>query len=141
MKLNRLLFLILVPLLVLACAKKQVRKPAPPKTDKALVARPSGPGYLGVVFTAGFHGLRVVDVFRNSPASRAGLIKGDTLVGAQGRPIGGVYSFRAKIRSMREGDRLRLRVVNLRGTERKVVAVINEMPEGLTLYGKTRSKK
>lgn len=132
MKPNRLLFGTLVLLVLAACAKPQV------KTAEPAAVRPSGPGYLGVVFTSGFQGLRVVDVFPNSPASRAGLHKGDTLVGAEGRPIGGVVSFRAKIRSMREGDRLNLRVMNLRGTERQVVAVINEMPEGLMLHSRAR---
>ena len=140
MFLRRSLLLLLLPVLVLACRQPQVKK-AEPAVVPAVSVRPDGPGYLGVVFVSGIQGLRIVDVFPDSPASRAGLIKGDTLVGAMGRPIGGVYSFRAKIRSMREGQKLPLRVQNILGRERRVVVVINEMPEGLTLYGKKPTKR
>ncbi len=129
------LFFLLVLLAGLACAKPQVKKPDPVPDTPAASVKPAGDGYLGVTFYPGFQGLRIVDVFRDSPAARAGLIKGDTLVSAEGQPIGGALSFRAKIRSMREGDRLRMRVVNVLGREREVTAIINEMPPGLTLYG------
>lgn len=60
-------------------------------------------------------GLVVRAVEPGSPADRAGIRQGDILVSIQGEPVKGVSDYKAAMRSLRKGERFRLRV--LRGGE------------------------
>lgn len=66
-------------------------------------------------------GLLVREVQEGTPAERAGLARGDLLVGAGGRALDGVDALYAALDALEEGDALTLGVV--RGTEEREVQV------------------
>jgi len=113
--------LLSLTLALLAC-KKQVQA-APPK--------PSGPGYLGILYVPNSEGLRILRVYPESPATRAGLSVGDTITAVEGQPALRLGDFRARIRARREGEKVNLDIMSVSGAKRKVVATINEIPTAL----------
>ncbi|MDR1731370.1 MAG: Do family serine endopeptidase [Synergistaceae bacterium] len=73
-------------------------------------------------------GVIVGDVFENSAASRAGLLRGDVIVEAQGKPVTDVQGFVSLVRSQTPGSELKLKV--LRGGKTTLItAKLDEIPE------------
>jgi putative serine protease PepD len=56
-------------------------------------------------------GLMIIAVEEGSPAAAAGLLQGDTLVGLDGRPVGGMREFFAALQGVEVGSEHILRVV------------------------------
>ncbi|MBE7437081.1 MAG: PDZ domain-containing protein [Spirochaetales bacterium] len=94
-------------------------------------ARPSGPGYLGILYVPNSDGLRILRVYPESPATRAGLAVGDTITAVEGQSALRLGDFRARIRARREGEKVNLDIMSVSGARRKVVATINEIPSAL----------
>jgi serine protease Do/serine protease DegQ len=85
-------------------------------------------GRLGVSMTdvVGGEGASVADVQANSPASQAGLRKGDVVTGLNGRPVRGAAELRARLGVVPVGETVALRVQ--RGNETQTLrATIGEI--------------
>jgi serine protease Do/serine protease DegQ len=78
-------------------------------------------GRLGVsmVDVVGGEGATIADVQSDSPASRAGLRKGDVVVGLNGRPVRGAAELRARLGVVPVGDTVELQVQ--RGDEKRTL--------------------
>ena len=76
-------------------------------------------------------GARIVEVLPSSPAERAGLRIGDTIVSANGEPIIGGNSLNLQIRTMRPGDTLQLVVIRTNGSREIVPAQLEPLPPEL----------
>jgi serine protease Do/serine protease DegQ len=76
-------------------------------------------GRLGISMTdvVGGQGATVAEVQANSPASQAGLRKGDVVVGLNGRPVRGAAELRARLGVVPVGDTVELQVQ--RGAEKR----------------------
>lgn len=84
-------------------------------------ARAEGEGYgawLGTVpdFTPVERGVRLAGVAEGSPAERAGVRRGDVLVGLGEHEVGDLYDFTAALRASRPGEEVELRLLR-DGTE------------------------
>lgn len=124
-----------LPLALLAAllATSGCRTPtAPPPEQGETRAAPNGPAYLGVIFVTdhGLPGVRVVQVLPNSPAERAGLRAGDTILRANGQFIAGGYTLRSMIDALEPGARLDLEVKRLNGHEASLSAELERAPAG-----------
>ncbi len=115
---------------------------------KADVRKPSGPPYLGILYSTGRSrdaygnvyqdpyaaprvGARIVEVLPASPAERAGLRIGDTIVSANGEPVVAGNSLNLQIRRMSPGQTLRLVVIRKNGAREIVPAELEPLPESL----------
>jgi S1-C subfamily serine protease len=78
-------------------------------------------GRLGVSMTdvVGGEGATIADVQADSPASKAGLVKGDVVVGLNGRPVRGAAELRARLGVVPVGDTVELQVQ--RGAEKRTI--------------------
>ena len=78
-------------------------------------------GRLGVSMTdvVGGEGATIADVQANSPASKAGLVKGDVVVGLNGRPVHGAAELRARLSVVPVGESVELQVE--RGGEKRTL--------------------
>jgi len=65
-------------------------------------------------------------VLGNSPASRAGLRPGDTIVAINGQPVSNIEDARRAIGSLLAGSQARLRVISAAGDEHEVVATLTK---------------
>ncbi len=119
-------------LIAVATAPACRTPPAPPPQPEETRAAPEGPAYLGVIFVTdhGLPGVRVVQVLPNSPAERAGLRAGDTILRANGQFIAGGYTLRSLIDAMAPGARLELEVKRLNGREASLSAELDRAPAG-----------
>jgi serine protease Do/serine protease DegQ len=93
-------------------------------------------GRLGVSMTdvVGGEGASVADVQANSPASQAGLRKGDVVTGLNGRPVRGAAELRARLGVVPVGETVALRVQ--RGNETQTLkATIGEIQKTSTAGG------
>lgn len=134
-------------MLVLFAANCRTPQPTPQAAAPAPV-RASGPPYLGILYSTGSpasgsygagrdpyathdRGARIVEVLPSSPAERAGLRIGDTIVSANGEPIIGGNSLNLQIRTMRPGDTLQLVVIRTNGSREIVPAQLEPLPPEL----------
>lgn len=120
-------------LLAVLLANAACRTPtAEPVSPDEAQAAPDGPAYLGVIFVTdhGLPGVRVVQVLPNSPAERAGLRAGDTILRANGQFIAGGFTLRSMIESLEPGARLDLEVKRLNGREASLSAELDRAPAG-----------
>src|SRR4029077_5044576 len=78
-------------------------------------------GRLGVSMTdvAGGEGATIAEAQPDSPASKAGLRKGDVVTGFNGRPVRGAAELRARLRGVPVGDTVELQVQ--RGEEKRTL--------------------
>ncbi len=76
-------------------------------------------------------GARIVEVIAASPAERAGLRIGDTIVSANGEPIVTGSTLNTQIRTMQPGDTLHLVVIRRNGSREVVPAELEALPERL----------
>lgn len=76
-------------------------------------------------------GARIVEVIAASPAERAGLRTGDTIVSANGEPIVTGTTLNTQIRTMQPGDTLHLVVIRRNGSREVVPAELEALPERL----------
>ncbi|MBX7058910.1 MAG: PDZ domain-containing protein [Leptospirales bacterium] len=115
-----------------ALALLQCQSPPAESQPVALSAEQTGPAYLGIIYVSnrGTAGVRVVDVLPASPAERAGILKGDTIVYANGQFIGGGYLLRAIIDALRPGQTIDLALRRLNGHETRVTAELDPIPPG-----------
>ncbi|HXF35561.1 MAG TPA: trypsin-like peptidase domain-containing protein [Actinomycetota bacterium] len=113
-------------------------------TIEEAIAEPEAPvPYLGVVTTSVDRvlaiqyglpvdaGALVLEVAPGGPAARAGLQRGDVIVGFGGRPVEGSDGLGALIRSRRPGDRVEVAVVSADGRRRRTLPVtlgVNPLP-------------
>ena len=90
-------------------------------------------GRLGISMTdvVGAEGATVAEVQANSPASQAGLRKGDVVVGLNGRPVRGAAELRARLGVVPVGDTVELQVQ--RGAEKRTLkAQVGAIESGAT---------
>jgi S1-C subfamily serine protease len=83
-------------------------------------------GYLGVAFERG-EVAKISEVTPESPAARAGLAAGDVILEIEGKKVQFVFEARAKIRSRRAGETLKM-VVERDKKRIDVVATLGERP-------------
>ncbi len=96
-------------------------------------------GFMGVglaPITAGFRnqsgytgngGIGVGEVISGSPADKAGLLPGDVILRADGKPYADVKAFQSYIRSKKPGDKIHLDVWS-QGTDKLVTVTLEEKP-------------
>jgi len=90
-------------------------------------------GRLGISMTdvVGGEGATIAEVQADSPASKAGLRKGDVVVGFNGRPVRGAAELRARLGVVPVGDTVELQVQ--RGGERRTLkAQVGAIESGAT---------
>jgi serine protease Do len=97
-------------------------------------------GYLGVAIQAvtpalakafglsQVHGAIVGDVTKDSPASRAGLAKGDVILAMDGKPITDFQLFRLKVAQTAPGTAVKL-TIRRDGRDRDITVTLGELPE------------
>jgi aminopeptidase YwaD len=66
-------------------------------------------------------GMRIDGVTPGKPATKAGLIKGDIIVAIDGKKVGSIYDYMARMKAYSPGDIITVDV--MRGTEKKVFLV------------------
>lgn len=95
--------------LVLTAAPAEAqRTPPPPDRWRSVVEIPATSGWVGITFTTGAKGEAVVsDVYEDSPAARAGVQEGDTIVRWNGSDDVGEAIRRSRLAP---GDRVDLRI-------------------------------
>lgn len=103
------------------------------KSDPVIPKHAEGPSYLGILYVDGPDGIRIVEVFPNSPAHRAGLEIGDMIQTANGRLLGGGLTLRYLIRDSLPGSEMHLGVQKFNGTEKVIKAILEAAPPGLVL--------
>lgn len=133
-------------------AAQQATPAAPAKAE----TRPNRPAYLGILYSSpsrrasydsGYdflyenpyeararkskRGARIVEVIAASPAERAGLRIGDTIVSANGEPIVTGSTLNMQIRTMQPGDTLHLMVIRRDGRREMIPAELEALPERL----------
>lgn len=101
----------------------QVQPPAQPVVE--------GPVYLGILYVVSLDGVRVVQIFPNSPAVKAGITVGDTITAANGHPIAGSYGFRYEIQCLKPGETIQLRILRNDGTHAIIQAIVEVQPPEL----------
>ncbi len=69
----------------------------------------------------GTEGMRIDGVTPGKPASKAGLLKGDIIVAIDGKKVGSIYDYMARMKAYSPGQIISVDV--LRGTEKKVFLV------------------
>ncbi|MEQ9362728.1 MAG: PDZ domain-containing protein [Leptospirales bacterium] len=149
MRTSRRRFILLsIPLILFAsqCRSSQPTAPAVQSAPaKAAVRKPAGPPYLGILYSTGDGarsvyrdpyatpkiGARIVEVLPASPAERAGLRIGDTIVSANGEPVVAGDSLNIQIRKMSPGDTLRMVVIRRNGAREIVPAELEPLPATL----------
>ena len=101
-----------------------------PAQKKQALSEPTGPAYLGILYTDTLRGSLVRQVFAHSPAHKSGLQPGDWITEAGPYRAGGMVSLHQTIRQMQPGDELRL--VYMRGSQmHSTVAVLETAPANL----------
>ncbi|MCS7204759.1 MAG: PDZ domain-containing protein [Leptospiraceae bacterium] len=90
--------------------------------------------YLGILYTEYVYGVQVVEVFPDSPASKAGLEIGDIILSANGYPIFGSYTLKENIFSRKPGTEVIIEVEKMNGKRTKLRAVLEPMPEKYKKY-------
>lgn len=88
-----------------------------------------GTPYLGIQYVESADGIAVVDVFPDSPAHRAGILPGDTILSVDGRRIYGVFSLREIIRSKRTGERIDIEIKKSGAGTRTLSIQLEKIPE------------
>ena len=90
-------------------------------------------GRLGISMTdvVGGEGATIAEVQADSPASRAGLRKGDVVVGFNGRPVRGAAELRARLGVVPVGDSVELQVQR-GGEKRTLKAQVGAIESGAT---------
>ncbi|MCR9141273.1 MAG: PDZ domain-containing protein [bacterium] len=141
---RRRLLLLCIPLIFLAvqCRSAPTAEAAP---SRDVVRKPAGPPYLGILYSTGSRnahpyrdpyaaptvGARIVEVLPSSPAERAGLRIGDTIISANGEPVVAGNSLNLQIRKMSPGETLRLVVIRRNGAREIVPAELEPLPARL----------
>lgn len=114
------------------CRQTPVRQETQTPAPAASVE--SGLAYLGILFVVDTDAVRVVEIFPDSPASKSGLVIGDTILSANGKRIAGMYSFKAEIRSLRPGDPLQMLVIRPNGRRQTILATLERQPDDLARW-------
>lgn len=73
-------------------------------------------------------GVFIVQVYRSSPAERAGLVEGDAIVAMDGKAVKNTDALQAVVRSHKVGDSLRLTVIH-RGRSLPFDLILGEQPD------------
>ena len=102
---------------------------SPPTPAPTPAPTKAGSGWLGVALRpeSTHPGALVEDVEPGSPAAAAGLVAGDLVVRADGRPVSALNDLVAVLRAKRAGDTIKLHVIGPKG-ERDVVATLAPRP-------------
>ncbi len=87
----------------------------------------TGTPWLGVRVSQEADGARILEVFPNSPAERAGLRPGDRIVAFDGEPVNEARPLTEHVRRHRPGDTVRLTVIR-EGEERTVSVTLGRAP-------------
>ncbi len=93
-----------------ACAGQQATKPKEKPEPKVETHAKQGPAYLGIVYTLVQRGVRVIDVMPESPAERAGLVRGDVILKADGVRLTSTESLRRQVLSRDPGTEITLSI-------------------------------
>ena len=92
---------------------------------------PAEPGYLGLIGDdadeAG-RGVRVIEVYPNQPAARAGLREGDLITKINGQPVPSMDSMAAALQGKSAGSRLAV-VVERNGAEQPLQVTLGRRPQ------------
>ena len=75
-------------------------------------------------------GVKIVEVFEDSAASRAGLREGDIIVKIDGKAVDGVQEVVEEIRANEPGEKIKI-IILRNGKEKKRYAVLGERPEDM----------
>lgn len=96
-------------------------------TESGSMTRPGrGRGYkvsLGIIpdVASTRQGLGVDGVRKDGPASRAGILKGDVIIGMNGMPVGNIYEYMARLNSLAAGETVVVEI--MRNGKKEVVLV------------------
>jgi serine protease Do len=75
-------------------------------------------------------GALVTDIFNDSPADKAGLMRGDVIIEVDGKKIKNVESLRNMVSQSKVGKKITIRVLR-NGKSRRLYAIISEFPKDL----------
>ncbi len=76
------------------------------------------------------HGVAIGGVFMGSPASRAGLVKGDVIISADGRPVGSPLALQSVLGRHHPGDHVPITWTGRAGTRHSATVVLMTGPAG-----------
>ncbi|MCB1324704.1 MAG: PDZ domain-containing protein [Spirochaetales bacterium] len=97
-------------------------------TAETPLAAINGPAYLGVLYFDSGRGAFIVTVLPDSPAERAGVEQGDTILRVNGQYIGDGPALRRQIDRLRPGDRMEIMGRRANGREYTLHAVLEPRP-------------
>ena len=97
-------------------------------TAEAPLSAINGPAYLGVLYFDSGRGAFIVTVLPDSPAERAGVEQGDTILRVNGQYIGDGPALRRQIDRLRPGDRMEIMGRRANGREYTLQAVLEPRP-------------
>lgn len=100
-----------------------------PEPQPQKQAAHEGRAYLGIMYVEGAMGVRIAQVFPNSPAEKAGLEVGDVIVTANGYPVLGTYTLNKRILSLNPGDEVSLEILKRDGSRLLKKATLAPLPE------------
>lgn len=85
-------------------------------------------------------GALVSDVFKGSPAEKAGLRRGDVIIDIDGKPVKNVSALRNQVAQSRVGSELSVMIVR-RGAEKRLKVMVTEMPKEFTEVSSIREEE
>jgi aminopeptidase YwaD len=78
-------------------------------------------GIMPDIAAADIKGVKADAVIPDRPAARAGMLKGDVIIGLEGKPVNDIYEYMNRLSEFRSGQRISVEV--LRGSEKIILIV------------------
>ena len=130
----RLLLILL--LLFTSCQTTKKEEKQEPPVKETVEKKKGGKSYLGIIYEPSYRALRIVGVYPDSPAYRAGLVNDDLIIEAEGMPIYGIMTFRENILNKEPGTEVEFKVMKKNGNIKIVKVILEEVPDHLLEFKK-----
>ena len=120
------------------CAAAAIQEKSADKQERAVTE--IGPGYIGIIYRADPSGMRIVQVYPDSPGLRAGLRTNDLLISANEQALNGLSlsAFREMVLRMKPGSPLHLQSIRS-GRIMKTTVILGTRPDRL-IYSTPRNR-